>query len=261
MDVLLLNEEVEGGLHVLTDVAPYIGMTTVGDRKGATMLDYDMDGFLDIYVPSLDFGSLIYHNKGNANHWIGMILEGTQSNRDAIGTLVTCYAGGKKQMRYTRVPSTWKIQDNQFVHFGIGTTASIDSIVIRWPLGLKEVYTGLALDRYHRIKEGQGSSEVAATPLTAPETFRLEQNHPNPFNPTTTIRYHVSVASPITLTIFNLAGERVQTLVNAEFKPAGNYSVLWNGRDQAGRSAPSGVYLYRLETGATMQVKKMTLMK
>ena len=62
MDVLLLNEEVEGGLHVLTDVAPYIGMTTVGDRKGATMLDYDMDGFLDILC--LHISALIYHNKG-----------------------------------------------------------------------------------------------------------------------------------------------------------------------------------------------------
>ncbi|HPN35457.1 MAG TPA: FG-GAP-like repeat-containing protein [bacterium] len=261
MDVLLLNEEVEGGLHVLTDVAPYVGMTTVGDRKGATMLDYDMDGFLDIYVPSLDFGSLIYHNKGNANHWIGMILEGVQSNRDAIGALVTCYADGKKQMRYTRVPSTWKTQDNQFILFGIGAATAVDSIIIRWPLGLKEVYTDLAIDQYHRIKEGQGSSEVAAKPVAAPETFYLEQNHPNPFNPTTTIRYQVFEASPVTLTIFNLRGERVQTLVNAEFKPAGSYSLSWNGKDQEGRSVPSGIYLYRLEAGGTQQVKKMTCMK
>jgi len=63
------------------------------------------------------------------------------------------------------------------------------------------------------------------------------------------------------LTIFNLRGERVQTLVDAEVKPAGNHYVLWNGRDQAGHSAPSGIYLYQLEAGGTMLVKKMTLMK
>nr|HPI73165.1 T9SS type A sorting domain-containing protein [bacterium] len=100
-----------------------------------------------------------------------------------------------------------------------------------------------------------------AKPVAAPETFYLEQNYPNPFNPTTTIRYQVFEASPVTLTIFNLRGERVQTLVNAEFKPAGSYSLSWNGKDQEGRSVPSGIYLYRLEAGGTQQVKKMTCMK
>ena len=260
MDVLLLNEVVEGGLHVLTDVAPYVGMTTVGDRKGATMLDYDMDGFLDIYVPSLDFGSLIYHNKGNANHWIGMILEGTQSNRDAIGTLVACYADGKKQMRYTRVPSTWKTQDNQFIHFGIGTATTIDSIVIRWPLGLKEVYTSLALDKYHRIKEGSGGSGVARMPASQPVEHMLGQNYPNPFNSSTQITYRLQKAGHVVLRILNLQGQCLCTLVDQD-QNGGEHRIRWNGRDEMGAEVASGVYLYQLENERQVLSKKMLYLR
>ena len=255
MDVFLLNEDVEG-VHVLTDVAPFVGMTTVGDRKGATMLDYDMDGFLDIYVPSLDFGSLIYHNKGNTNNWIGLILEGTQSNRDALGTLITCYTGQKKQMRYTRVPTTWKIQDNQFVHFGIGQAAAIDSIVIRWPLGLKEVYTNLTLNKYHRIKEGQATKVIPAVGQAIPDGFYMAQNYPNPFNGATQIAYRLDKPGKVAIKIFNLQGQLLQTLLDQD-QPAGEYVTIWNGQAGTGLEVASGVYLYSMEIDHRVEMKKM----
>ncbi len=255
MDVFLLNEQVDG-VTVLTDVAPFVGMTTVGDRKGATMLDYDMDGFLDIYVPSLDFGSLIYHNKGNTSKWIGLILEGTQSNRDAIGTLVTCYTGEKKQMRYTRVPNTWKIQDNGYVHFGIGQATSIDSIVIRWPLGLKEVYTNLTLNRYHKIKEGKASSIAQTSASAAPNDYCLGQNYPNPFNSSTQISYQLVKAGRVVIKIHNLQGQLIQTVLDRD-QAAGEYSVNWNGRSATGEEVSTGVYFYSMEIDKQVEMKKM----
>ncbi|GAB4372740.1 MAG: hypothetical protein Kow0042_16230 [Calditrichia bacterium] len=101
---------------------------------------------------------------------------------------------------------------------------------------------------------------ITDTLYLTPTAFSLEQNYPNPFNPVTTIRYQLSTASLVELTIYNLNGQKVRTLVN-ERKPAGNYQIQWDGRDDSGRQVASGVYLYRIRAGAFSQTKKMILMK
>lgn len=98
--------------------------------------------------------------------------------------------------------------------------------------------------------------------VALPTTFGLEQNYPNPFNPETSIAYQLPKDALVSLQVYNLTGQVVATLVNGK-KPAGHHSALWNGRDEAGRQLPSGVYFYRLlvNQGEWAQVKKMTLLK
>ena len=93
-----------------------------------------------------------------------------------------------------------------------------------------------------------------------PETYALSQNYPNPFNPTTTIDYSVPRRSRVNLTIFNILGQTVTTLVDRE-EAAGKYSVSWDGLDRNGRPAASGVYLYRLKVDDFSESKKMILLK
>lgn len=93
-----------------------------------------------------------------------------------------------------------------------------------------------------------------------PRSFNLSQNYPNPFNPTTTIEYRVPHATEVALAVYNLLGERVRTLVDQPL-PAGDHSVLWDGRDDSGHAVASGVYLYRLRVGAVTETRKMTLLK
>lgn len=88
-----------------------------------------------------------------------------------------------------------------------------------------------------------------------PNTFELAQNFPNPFNPTTIINYTLATASTVRLKVFDILGREVATLVN-ERKPAGNYTVRFNGANLA-----SGVYFYRLETETFTATKKMMLIK
>lgn len=94
----------------------------------------------------------------------------------------------------------------------------------------------------------------------APKGFRLEQNYPNPFNPTTVIGYSLSVVRFLNLTVYDISGRRVQTLVNAIHLP-GNYSVDWNGQDEAGQQVASGLYFYRLSSRAFQQSRRMLLLR
>jgi M6 family metalloprotease-like protein len=91
----------------------------------------------------------------------------------------------------------------------------------------------------------------------------LRQNHPNPFNPVTTIRYSIKERGRVTLAVYNAAGQRVRTLVDEVQSPAENgFSVLWDGRNDAGGPVASGVYLYKLTTaGGYQAVKKLVLLK
>ena len=96
-----------------------------------------------------------------------------------------------------------------------------------------------------------------------PVDFSLKQNHPNPFNPTTTIKYAIPQTAHsrnVKLEVFNTLGEKVRTLVNNLHYP-GYYSVQWGARDDFGLLVPSGVYIYRLQAGAFVEVRKMMLLR
>lgn len=90
--------------------------------------------------------------------------------------------------------------------------------------------------------------------------YQLQQNYPNPFNPTTTINYQLLVGSGIELTIFNMLGQQIRTIVNTH-QPAGAHYVQWDGNDELGKPATSGIYFYRLKTGSFSETKKMVLMR
>lgn len=93
-----------------------------------------------------------------------------------------------------------------------------------------------------------------------PEGFHLLQNYPNPFNPETEIAYCLPQDSPVKLTIYNILGQEVKVLVD-EYQTAGTRRVIWDGCDDTGSNVASGIYLYRLEAGKTVQTKKMSLLK
>lgn len=98
------------------------------------------------------------------------------------------------------------------------------------------------------------------TPAEIPATFALMQNAPNPFNPQTNISYDLPAAAHVTLDILNVLGQRVKTLVN-DYREAGSYSIIWDGRGDDGSATASGVYFYRITAGNDQAVKKMMMLK
>jgi len=119
------------------------------------------------------------------------------------------------------------------------------------------------------IEEGalQAAGTVALTaPQHAPLPYSLEPNYPNPFNPVTTIYFVLPAASHVRLTVYDLTGRSVTTLVNG-VTDAGYRSVKWQGRDASGQSVPAGVYLYVVTASSLgsgerfSQTRKMVLLK
>jgi hypothetical protein len=96
--------------------------------------------------------------------------------------------------------------------------------------------------------------------LNLPQKFTLFQNYPNPFNPTCVISYALPVESRVTLSIYNILGQRVKLLVD-EYQHAGYKIVKWDGKDEEGDQVASGIYFYKISAGDFVQTKKMLLVK
>ena len=94
-----------------------------------------------------------------------------------------------------------------------------------------------------------------------PLATTLKGNYPNPFNPTTTISFSIQNNSKIELSIFNIKGQKIRSLLNDQIT-AGEHSIVWNGQDASGKKVGSGVYLYKLNiNGKTEAVRKCLLLK
>jgi hypothetical protein len=88
----------------------------------------------------------------------------------------------------------------------------------------------------------------------------LHNNYPNPFNPTTTISFSLKEREMVTLSIYNLKGQKIRTLESTELE-SGQHSIIWNGDDQNGNVVSSGIYFYKLDTDSYSATKKMVMMK
>jgi len=93
-----------------------------------------------------------------------------------------------------------------------------------------------------------------------PQTVVLQQNFPNPFNPTTTIRFELGSAARVTLDVFDVRGRHIRTLADGR-RPAGQHTVDWDGRDGGGVEVASGVYFYKLLSAGTLETRRMVLLK
>ena len=109
--------------------------------------------------------------------------------------------------------------------------------------------------------------DPSSHPITAsvddsglPYKFALMNNYPNPFNPTTTIRFQLAEPSRVLLTIYNGLGQEIRTLAQGEYS-SGSYSVIWDGKNNYGQNMASGMYIYRLATDKYVFSKQMILMK
>jgi hypothetical protein len=153
----------------------------------------------------------------------------------------------------------WNVVDNELRVAMAGATplpsGSVASVMVR--LKNKESRLSFSMDALlNESVQPVGAVEIAAVPTV----FALAQNYPNPFNPSTTIKYQIATDANVTLDVYNLQGQKIRALVAKEQK-AGYYSVVWDGRNEAGQTVSSGLYLYRVQAGSFVATHKMLLIK
>jgi len=93
-----------------------------------------------------------------------------------------------------------------------------------------------------------------------PYDYNLSNNYPNPFNPSTTINYTLRISSHVEISIYNLIGQKINTLVS-DIKSAGEHTVVWDGSDSFGKQVPTGIYFYQLRTADFVETRKMLRLK
>ena len=125
--------------------------------RGVATADYDNDGDLDIITNNRgDFPTLLRNEGGNANHWLTVLLIGTKSNRDGIGSARKRSSRGVVQFEQAKGGMGYMSASDSRIHFGLGTRTKIDSLEVTWPSGTVEKLTNVPVDQIIAIKEGAG---------------------------------------------------------------------------------------------------------
>jgi hypothetical protein len=143
--------------QIFKDEAGRHGVDSIRDGRGIAIADFDNDGRLDLFVANANSEPYLYRNTAPAgNHWVQFALEGTKSNRAAVGAQVRLKAGGMTRLQFISGGNSFAGQSMSRVHFGLGQIAKIDEIEVRWPAGDREVFTGIGIDKLQKIVEGSG---------------------------------------------------------------------------------------------------------
>ena len=223
---------------------------------GSAIGDYNNDGWIDLAILNANgTKSELWKNNGGTNNWIKILLQGTLSNRDGIGSKMEFYVQGKKFIRTTHCGISYQSQDSFTNTIGIGTAKEVDSIIIKWSSGTIDILKNIRANQFLKINEGTHPQQFVKKKIGIPNEYELKQNYPNPFNPSTRIEYSLAKDGWVVLDLYDILGEKIAQLVN-ENKESGNYSVQFDASQ-----LPSGIYLYKIKTDNFVQVKKMFLLK
>jgi len=136
------------------DVADSVGVTDEYDGRAVALVDLFNRGVLDVVIANQDQPATVYRNTVTpGNHWIGFALEGTRSNRSAIGAEVVIEFSGGHQRKVVDGGMGFASQNDRRLHFGLGSAGRVERAVIHWPSGMTQILTDLAVDRLHHVVE------------------------------------------------------------------------------------------------------------
>src|SRR5580692_11212753 len=147
---------INDGAAKFVDVAQAVGATDIYDGRSVALADLWNRGVLDVVVANQGGPLLIYKNTVNSqNQWIEFALEGTSSNRSAIGAQVTLYWNGQQQVQHVSGGTGFAAQNDRRLHFGLGKNPQIGKAVIRWPSGKVQTVENLVPGKLYNVREAE----------------------------------------------------------------------------------------------------------
>jgi enediyne biosynthesis protein E4 len=155
------------GDGTFTDVSSSAGagITIASSARGLAVGDLWNDGKLSVLISNVNAKpSLLVNDARSANHWVGLKLVGTRSNRDAIGARVTLKVGKRMLVNEVRSGSSYISNSDMRLHFGLGGASKIDLLEVRWPNGSTETFDNQTVDGIRTLKEGSGQASKATSP-------------------------------------------------------------------------------------------------
>ncbi len=216
------------------------GLSYTGFAPDGEVEDY----FLDILIPV----ELSSFNAASMNGAVELTWT-TQSETENLGFHLyrnESENGSYRQITRALIPGAGSSQTVHHYHY---TDVDVEKG--------KTYYYKLADISFTGVVRWHGPISVTITPV---EDYVLEQNYPNPFNPETVIPFNLRQAGEVTLSVYNLQGQKVCDLVSGKL-PAGRHTVKWNGRDGHGVLMPSGIYVYTLKVNDFVTSKKMHFLR
>lgn len=136
------------------DVGYLTGSNRVEDGRGVVVADFDRDGRLDLVIQNRDRPVVLLMGRGASGNWLEVDLEGTASNRDALGAVVIAHtADGRSRARQVAGGSGYLARSSRVLHFGLGEAGTVDRLEIRWPSGHTQVLTEVATNQRLSVKE------------------------------------------------------------------------------------------------------------
>ncbi len=214
--------------------------------------DVDNDGDIDAFITfsELASGYLLRTENACNNHL-------TLQFRDAtgLGTATGFWISVESDQVTQRI-----FVDDGDATIGLSAQSSARKLVIEWPNAPKEVFANIAANQTIKIAAPVATAADDKELEILPTDFELGQNFPNPFNPETMIAFSIRRPCHVQISIVNVLGQRVATLVDRELS-AGEHQVRWLGNDDSGRNAASGVYFYQMEAENLVRTRKMILLR
>ena len=141
----------------------------------------------------------------------------------------------------------------------LGDSSASESI-LRWNVFAIDGFDSTISSNGFDTVNIQTTNELSVRDLLTPEKYELSQNYPNPFNPKTNIKYELPYNTHVTLYIYDIRGNYINTLIQ-QYQKSGSHMVLWSGLDKSGMQVSSGVYIYTLQAEKFYDSKKMIYLK
>ncbi len=249
------------GSEVFTKISTHPFTQLSGEHQGASAADYDRDGDLDLFVSGLGQAKGLYRNDTqNGNHWVNLLLKGVISNRCGVGAKVRAKAfiNGNPvwQMREVSTQNTFNGMNSLNVEFGFADATVIDSIIIEWPSGMKDLHVAIPVDQYYDAVENSpllvGIS--AQSSLSVNEQLSV---FPNPISSMSVISWSKNIDQNSVLEIADMSGRTVYSrLINTI--EMDQLKISWKQLNLQAELSP-GLYLISLKGNSSVMKAKVLI--